>query len=305
VVFFNPGWLDFSLVTLRCSLVGNLLALFAIAALVKKKKGVEKRKVDILPLLLLSLFIDLIHSAFVLWYYNSIPDRVEFDDYDRPTNLVYSSLTGCTLVLNYLGQLWKLVAALEVAIALHRFLSIVCRVTFPLWTIFVLAASIAIAMMGSLIWMHLFGEVFHSRFWCNYRFSEEKGKEVLDFLHSLSLIGATIFHTTTLVFQLAQTTPRSSSIGVSLALLIVLPHATIDALVWQFDLHQYSHFIKFLPDNYHFHLAEYRLLFLSLSSILFVYEIRSSLFSLPLTLISTAKTRLVHVKTPKESAVDV
>lgn len=33
---------------------------------------------------------------------------------------------------------------------------------------------------------------------------------------------------------------ESSSIGVTLALLVLLPHAAIDAVIWQFGLHDYS-----------------------------------------------------------------
>ncbi|GMS83959.1 hypothetical protein PENTCL1PPCAC_6134, partial [Pristionchus entomophagus] len=203
VVILNLGWHDFSLVTLRCSGVGYALTAIAVAALVAHKNGIEKRKMDILPLLLYTVLIDLIHSGFVLWYYNSVPERIEFDEYDRPSNLVYSSLTGCTVILNYLGQIWKLIAALEMSIAFHRFLLILCRVTIPTRTMFVMAGVLSLAMIGVIFWMHAFGEVYRSRFWCSYRYNEETGKEILDFIHSLSLISAIILHTITLIYQLA------------------------------------------------------------------------------------------------------
>ncbi|KAF8362717.1 hypothetical protein PRIPAC_89640 [Pristionchus pacificus] len=332
VIILNPGWHEFSLVTIRCTLIGFALTIIAIAAMAKHRNGIEKRKADIIPLLLLTVLIDVFHSGFVVWYYNNVPERVEFDEYDRPSNLFYTSLSGCTLILNYLGQIWKLVAALEVGLALHRFLTIVCRLNCPTWTIFVLSGILAAAMIVVIICMHIFGEVFRSRFWCSYRYSEETGKEVLDFIHSLGLIGAIILHTTTLIYQMALSSQfldilgdismeiaaalqcfirdcihirESSSIGVTLALLVVLPHAAIDAVIWQFGLHDYSYLFKLLPDNYHFHLAEYRLLILSASTIIFIEEVRSTLLSIPISLFNKTKSRFVHVKRPKVPAVNV
>ncbi|GMT13761.1 hypothetical protein PFISCL1PPCAC_5058, partial [Pristionchus fissidentatus] len=114
IVYFNPGWHDFALVTIRCSVIGCALSVVIIAALLRSKDGVSRRKVDVIPLLLTTLIIDLLHAALVTWYYHTVPERVELDDYDRPNNLVYTSILQCTVVLNYLGLAWRLVACLEV-----------------------------------------------------------------------------------------------------------------------------------------------------------------------------------------------
>lgn len=46
VIILNPGWHEFSLVTIRCTLIGFALTIIAIAAMAKHRNGIEKRKVS-------------------------------------------------------------------------------------------------------------------------------------------------------------------------------------------------------------------------------------------------------------------